>query len=244
VAEDRKPDAGILLIAEQFCPNPHKGAHQSSLTRKAAYMTTSDDKLRASITLSEGFTDNDRGEIARMYWASFGVKLRVALSPQDKAIAMLAEALNPTSAIVARAGNWQLLGLAGYKTAKGSFLAITFEVLKRHFGVVGAIWRGAVLCLLERRTDSSTLLMDGIFVAESARGQGVGTLLLGAIKRKAVEKGCSHVRLDVIDTNPRAQQLYEREGFKAVAIRNLGPLRHLFGFQRTTTMMAESSPTQ
>ncbi|KAB2847490.1 MAG: GNAT family N-acetyltransferase, partial [Hyphomicrobiaceae bacterium] len=71
-------------------------------------------------------------------------------------------------------------------------------------------------------------------------GRGVGTLLLRAIKRKAGEHDCSNVRLDVIDTNPRAQQLYEREGFRAVAVRNLGPLRHLFGFRRATTMMAES----
>ena len=64
-------------------------------------------------------------------------------------------------------------------------------------------------------------------------------LLLNAIKRKAREQGCTQVRLDVIDTNPRARLLYEREGFRAVAVRNLGPLRKLFGFRYATTMIAE-----
>lgn len=80
--------------------------------------------------------------------------------------------------------------------------------------------------------------MDGIFVAERARGQGVGTLLLRAIKRKAEQQGFAQVRLGVIDTNPRARQLSERQGFRAVAVRNPGPLRRLFGFRRAA-MIAE-----
>lgn len=193
------------------------------------------------LTLLDGFPGTDRSEIARMYWSAFGNKLRIALHPPDRAIDMLAEAFNPEFAIVARAADGQLLGVAGYKTPMGSFMAISFDRLKRHFGPAGAIWRGVVLSLLLRQPDAKTLLMDGIFVAERARGQGVGTLLLAAIKRKAADLGCSQVRLDVIDTNPRARQLYEREGFRAVVTRNLGPMRHLFGFRRATLMIAESN---
>lgn len=197
-------------------------------------------KSEPSAVLIDGFPDSDRNEIARLYWSAFGNKLRIALSPSDKAIEMLAEALDPGFAIVARADDGQLLGVAGYKTPTGSFVAMNFDHLKRHFGLAGAIWRGAILSLLVRQPEPGTLLMDGIFVAERARGRGVGTLLLNAIKRKAETQGCSQVRLDVIDTNPRAQHLYEREGFRAIAVRNLGPLRYLFGFRRATTMTAES----
>lgn len=202
-------------------------------------MSSYNDTPQRSITLIEGFPDGDRHEVARMYWAAFGGKLRVALRPDHKAITMLAGALNPKSSIVARAIDGQLLGVAGYKTPMGSLVAITFDVLKQHFGVLGAIWRGTILAFLERRPNVGTLLMDGIFVSERARGQGVGTLLLNAIKRKAREQGCTQVRLDVIDTNPRARLLYEREGFRAVAVRNLGPLRKLFGFRYATTMIVE-----
>lgn len=190
------------------------------------------------LIVTEGFPDSDRPEIARLYWSAFGRKLGFALSPPDKAVAMLAETLAPGWSIVVRHGEGRLLGVAGYKTAQGAFTAITFEHLRAHFGLFGAFWRGTVLSLLDRKPEAGTLLMDGIFVAEHARGKGVGTLLLKAVKAKARGLGCSQVRLDVIDTNPRARQLYEREGFRAVATEDLGPLRHIFGFTRATTMTA------
>lgn len=198
-------------------------------------------RSESQVILTDGFPETDRVEISRMYWAAFGEKLHFALSPPDKAIKILSESLNPRYAIVARAVDGQLLGVAGYKTPTGSFVEMNFGGLKRHFGKIGAIWRGLVLSLLMRQPAAHILLMDGIFVAERARGQGIGTLLLSAIKRKAKEQGCIYVRLDVINTNPKAQQLYEREGFRAVSVRKLGPLRHLFGFQHATTMMAEIS---
>ncbi|MFN7633200.1 MAG: GNAT family N-acetyltransferase [Acetobacteraceae bacterium] len=208
---------------------------------EANSMDSQSNESEPSVVLIDGFPERDRDEISRMYWVAFGEKLRIALSPPDRAIEMLAESLDPDYAIIARSVDGQLLGVAGYKTPAGSFMAINFECLRRHFGIFGATWRGLVLSLLVRQPAAGTLLMDGIFVTERARGQGVGKLLLSGIKRKAKEQGCSQVRLDVIDTNPRAQQLYEREGFRAVAIRNLGPLRHVFGFRRATTMMAEVS---
>ena len=79
--------------------------------------------------------------------------------------------------------------------------------------------------------------MDGIFVSETARGQGVGTKLLNATKEKAISLGCSTVRLDVIDTNPRARSLYERQGFVAGNTNNIGFFSHIFGFQKSTTMV-------
>ncbi len=193
--------------------------------------------------LTGGFEDHERDEIARMYWSAFGSKLGSMLNPSDKAIVVLREALDPRFALVARAGDGQVLGVAGYKTRQGSFVDITFSHLRRSFGIAGAIWRGLALSFLLRKSDAGTLLMDGIFVAERARGQGVGTLLLTGVKRKARELGCALVRLEVIDTNVRARQLYEREGFRAVSSHNLGPLRHLFGFRTATVMLAESGQT-
>jgi len=75
-------------------------------------------------------------------------------------------------------------------------------------------------------------------VSEAARGQGVGSALLSAIRGKAITLGYCKVRLDVIDTNPRARALYERQGFIPESTSNIGPLRHIFGFRSATIMVA------
>ena len=79
--------------------------------------------------------------------------------------------------------------------------------------------------------------MDGIFVSNRARGKGVGTALLDAVCAEAKARGYSEVRLDVIDTNPRARALYERQGFVATDTQHLGLLRHVFGFKSSETMV-------
>ena len=78
--------------------------------------------------------------------------------------------------------------------------------------------------------------MDGIFVDEQARSRGVGSALLGAVKARAAADGLSSIRLDVIDSNPRARALYERHGFVAGDVTHIGPLHHLFGFRSSTEM--------
>ena len=136
-----------------------------------------------------GFPDRDRDEIAHMYWAAFGGKLGLALRPRATAIALLSEVVDPDCAIVARGADGRLLGVAGYKTAHKSFVSIDFARLRRHYGLVGAIWRGLLLALLKRPLEPETLTMDGIVVAQHARGQGVGAALLGALEAKARAEG-------------------------------------------------------
>lgn len=80
-------------------------------------------------------------------------------------------------------------------------------------------------------------MMDGITVHREMRGLGIGTRLLDEIKRYARENGYSSVRLDVIDTNPGARRLYEREGFVATKTEHFGYLRRILGFGAATTMV-------
>ena len=93
------------------------------------------------------------------------------------------------------------------------------------------------MSLIERDLNDGTLLMDGISVDAIMRGQGVGTALLNAIKAEAIRRGATAVRLDVIDANPRARALYERQGFEAIGTDHLGPLRWIFGFRSSTKMI-------
>ncbi|NDK36485.1 GNAT family N-acetyltransferase [Rhodovulum sulfidophilum] len=52
----------------------------------------------------------------------------------------------------------------------------------------------------------------------------------------AVRSALRRVRLDVIDTNPRARALYELEGFTEASTMSLGPLSVVFDFSHATEM--------
>ncbi len=189
-----------------------------------------------ALTISSGFSDAERPIVARLYWQAFRGKLGPVMNPAHRACAFFETCLDPRFALVARDGTGTLLGLAGFKTAEGALTGGGVRALCRVYGLFGGLWRGLILSVLERDLASDTLLMDGIFVAREARGRGVGTALLSAIKHEAHARGLSCVRLDVIDTNPRARALYEREGFVASGTEQIGPFRHIFGFTSCTTM--------
>ncbi|MDA8586624.1 GNAT family N-acetyltransferase [Rhodobacteraceae bacterium] len=173
---------------------------------------------------------------AVLFWQAFRGKLGPVMRPEAKALIFFERVIDPTHVITAVAADGALLGIAGFKTEKGSFVGGELSDLQTAYGWFGGLWRGLLLSILERTVEADVLLMDGIVVSEAARGQGIGTLLLRAIKEEAVMRGCASVRLDVIDSNPRAKALYEREGFAAGERTALGPLRHLFGFRASTRM--------
>lgn len=193
--------------------------------------------MKMTVKISDGFDETQRAKAISLFWESFRGKLSLLMSPEEKALAFLSLVADPKHAISAIKADGSLIGVAGFKTSGGSFVGGELGDLQSVYGSFGGLWRGVLLSLLESPLQPDTLLMDGIFVAEEARGQGVGSTLLKAIKAKAEELNCSKVRLDVIDSNPRARALYEKQNFVTENTSNLGPLRHLFGFRKSTTMV-------
>jgi ribosomal protein S18 acetylase RimI-like enzyme len=187
--------------------------------------------------ISLGFSDHERPAVAALYWQAFGQKLGRTLGPEGRALPFLTAALNPTHAYCARDNAGQLLGVAGFKTRDGALVAGDFAAMARVYGRLGALWRGLLLELLERDTEDRRFLMDGLFVAERARGQGVGSRLLEAIADEARRRGYAEVRLDVVAGNDRARALYERRGFRAVQDQPMGWLGMVFGFRSATVMV-------
>ncbi|WP_377509101.1 GNAT family N-acetyltransferase [Octadecabacter sp. R77987] len=187
--------------------------------------------------ISAGFPERDRARIAALYWEAFGQKLGRVMGPRDRALQFFEGVLDPAHAICAHDDSGGLLGVAGFKTHTGALVGGGMRDMAHVYGWFGSLWRIALLALLERDTENDRFLMDGIFVAPAARGQGVGTALLDAIADKARTRGHGEVRLDVIDTNPRARRLYERQGFVAINTQQLGVLRHVFRFKCATTMV-------
>ena len=187
--------------------------------------------------ITRGFSDEERTEIAALYWQAFGAKLGKVMGPDQKALEFLKRNVDPQYALVARDGHGTIMGDAGYKTAQGAFVGGDMRALAEVYGWLSMLWRAPMLALVERELEKNVLLMDGICVAYGARGQWIGTALLNAVKNHAKRTGCNSVRLDVIDTNSRARALYEREGFRATEVQRLGPLSLIFGFSKATQMV-------
>jgi ribosomal protein S18 acetylase RimI-like enzyme len=189
-----------------------------------------------TVSIERGFADAERPRAAALFWQAFAAKLHKVMGPDEKGLVFIEHAINPEFALVARDGSNQMLGLAGFKTQEGGLVEGSLSDMAKVYGWFGGTWRGLVLSVLERDLQPGVFQMDGIFVTAEARGQGVGTALLSAIKDEALKTGMSEVQLDVIDTNPRAKALYEREGFKTVSKEETGPFKLLFGFSSATRM--------
>ncbi len=187
--------------------------------------------------IEQGFPAAALASIVDLYWQAFRGKLGCVLRPDGRARALLARTLDPTHALSAIGYDGEVLGIAGFKTAEGTFFAVTMADLRAIYGRFGALWRGLLLEQLDRALVEGELVMDGIAVQETARGQGVGSALLAALAAEAVRRGAHGVRLEVVDTNPGAAALYVRAGFQAVGTSRTGLLRRVFGFRSATAMV-------
>ncbi|WP_075996030.1 GNAT family N-acetyltransferase [Salaquimonas pukyongi] len=189
------------------------------------------------IKLQNGFPPALKPDAAALYFAAFEGKIGGILGRDGRGVRFIERVIDPGHAIsaVSRDGN-TLYGIAGFKTSEGALVGGELSDLAAIHGWFGALWRGLILSLLERDLEDDVLLMDGIAVSQAARGQGVGTKLLQAIFKEAESRGKKRIRLDVIDTNPRARALYERLGFVKTGSEHLGPLKFLFGFSSSARM--------
>ena len=86
--------------------------------------------------------------------------------------------------------------LLGFADADGPPAGVV--ALRYRYGV----WRAGYDCLVE-----------DVFVAESARGSGLGRTMMTAAIERARERGCRRMELDTNETNAAAIALYESLGF-------------------------------
>ncbi|EKF9154349.1 TPA: GNAT family N-acetyltransferase [Vibrio cholerae] len=174
--------------------------------------------------------------VAELYEEAFGLKFCRAIPDKNKRINVLSKCFVPDYSFAAFSDE-KLVGLAGFKVASGSLTGgIGAKGLIEQLGLIRGLWACFVFSLFEREPEERELVMDGIAVDSEFRGQGVGSLLLDQIVSYAQENDFESVRLDVIDSNPRARKLYESKGFIALKSESFPYLKWLVGFSGATTM--------
>ncbi|GAA3231872.1 GNAT family N-acetyltransferase [Oerskovia jenensis] len=187
------------------------------------------------VTISRGFTEDERGRVASLYWEAFGRKLRPGFVDEQTGVAVVRAALRRDQMLVARQGD-DVIGVCGFYDAGAGAADLRWSRLRQALSVPAALRASLVLSLLSRSPHPGSFVLDGICVDRAARGLGVGTALLGAASEGARRDGARTVRLSVIDGNPRARALYERQGFVPVDRGTLGLLSPVYGFDGYTTM--------
>ena len=78
---------------------------------------------------------------------------------------------------------------------------------------------GIAVCLWGFSTFAArpALNIHDLAVSGACRGRGIGTALIAEVERRAREKGCSRVTLEVRAENSSARTLYARCGFEGAA---------------------------
>ena len=197
-------------------------------------------QMTSSVSIQLGVAKNHIDGATELYCQALQEKITPFLGPPERAAPFLASGLVADRAFVALAAG-EVVGIAGFKLAGRDLFRPSLGSFFREYGLSAPLRLGA-LALLERKEEPDCLLMDGLAVAKSARGQGIGTRLLASIEAHAISLGKRSIRLDVIDTNPAARRLYERLGFVAEKTEDVGPLRVVLPFRQVTEMRKYLGP--
>lgn len=112
---------------------------------------------------------------------------------------------------------------AGYGAdTKWPFTLAAARQIIRHYGVrrgLGVIARGLRVESVIRPPDGDMHYLAHLAVLPDLRGQGIGRALIDQLVGTARDAARSRVTLDVATSNPRAEALYRRAGFKVVGER-------------------------
>ncbi|WP_028469506.1 GNAT family N-acetyltransferase [Neptunomonas japonica] len=190
-----------------------------------------------NISINKSWDLEKSETVARLYEEAFGAKFSSAIPDKTKRLAILSRSFIPEFSYVAVIGD-EVVGLAGFQVPEGSLTGgMSFSKLQQELGAFSGLWAGLVLSLFERKPKLGELVMDGIVVDGNYRGSGIGSELLDSIISHARDNGFDTVRLDVIDSNPRARKLYESKGFVAIKTEHFPYLKWLIGFSGSTTMV-------
>lgn len=178
-------------------------------------------------------------DAVQLYDQAFAKKVSLAIESDKARKRVLRRSFMLDHAVVAILNN-KLVGIAGWHTATGSLTSgIGYWGLVSELGFLKATRAALIFAFYERTPAKDELLMEGIAVDADARGKGIGSMLLDKVKEYAKANHFTSIRLDVIDTNPRAKKLYERKGFKVVKVERFSYLKPILGFSSSSMMKLE-----
>lgn len=189
-----------------------------------------------SIEIHHSLPERYYCQAAGLLYDAFRQKFKPILGSRERGIALLAATLDPEMVLVALYGG-QFAGVAGLKYEGRSLYAFTLSAFVHEYGWLRGPLKWAILALADSPPAQGELVLPSIAVVPAMRGKGVGTQLIQAVVAHASALGFDVVCLKVVDTNLRAQRLYERLGFVATETKTYPYLRNIMGFAAVVKMV-------
>ena len=170
-----------------------------------------------------------RNEAAELLFSALGDKLIPILDDTDKSKQFISSTFNTESCFTAIKDN-NLLGILAFQTLKSNLISPSYKDFTAIYGIIRGTIKAFKLSVLQHKSKPHELYIEAIAVSQKARGQGIGTQLIESLFQYSQEENFKLITLEVINTNPMAQKLYENLGFRVIKKSNIWPINKFFGW--------------
>ena len=192
------------------------------------------------VSIQKGLPPELVGSASELFLSALAEKLVPILGNDLKATRLIRSSIVVSSCFSALEDN-KLLGVLAVQTENQNFLNPSFKDLSAHYGFWGAIAKGFALHLLQHKPKPKELYVEGIAVVDFAQGKGVGTKLFEELMSFARTQSFKKITIEVIDTNQRALQLYERLGFTIQKRSKIWPINKILGWPFNEAILMEQT---
>ncbi len=188
--------------------------------------------MTSSIQIKNSLTEPQKEEILEIIYDAFEKKItHLELKPKSKEHGLKIFKLSAKfdQGLYAFSQS-KVIGGVGMSFHKKRFYKFTWKLLRKEFGIWGALGRFLVQKFSLEKLQTDEIYIGAIAVADSFRSKGIGTQLLNTVEKYARENAFNFITLEVINTNPRAHTLYESMGYIDVKERKFGFITKRAGF--------------
>ncbi|MGM5484828.1 MAG: GNAT family N-acetyltransferase [Nanobdellota archaeon] len=125
----------------------------------------------------------------------------------------------------------KVIGVLGLQSKKRRLINYRLNSFLQEFGIFGGLFRrlwSLFSDILPLHKDE--LKIDAVAVDEGQRGRGIGTKLIAKAREIAKRRSYKRLVLNVVNTNPKAERLYKRLGFRTINKRYFGFITKKAGY--------------
>lgn len=187
----------------------------------------------------------DRGPVGQVLAEAFADIYAPAVGNDLELAAAIASAFPPELACYVGEQTGEICGAAflSFSALQGTIgfaeERAIWRLLREQQSIIRALRSRILLSLpaAANRADRLTSYVSSLAVRPIWQGQGLGSALLKNLEEASRQAGKTRIALHVTDTNWKARQLYERQGFRALRVERSFFTHRIWGFRGLVYMI-------